>query len=41
MTHAHNLSPQSGHDTAPETTLVDSTRVWCDGSGGIDRKSVV
>lgn len=35
MTHAHNLSPRSGYDTAPETTLVDSNRVWCDGSSGI------
>ncbi len=35
MTHAHNLSPHLPTDTAPETTLVDNPRVWCDGSGGI------
>ena len=35
MTHAHNLSPAEDRAPAPETTVVDSTRVWCDGSGGI------
>ncbi|MFC3098839.1 zinc-finger domain-containing protein [Alteraurantiacibacter palmitatis] len=35
MTHAHNLSPVDGRDLVAETTLVDSDRVWCDGSGGI------
>ena len=33
MTHAHNLAPSQGQ--TPETTVVDSARVWCDGSGGI------
>jgi NADH dehydrogenase (ubiquinone) Fe-S protein 6 len=40
MTHAHNLAPAEdraapSETSAPETTVVDSARVWCDGSGGI------
>jgi uncharacterized Zn-finger protein len=28
-------SPDTAPDTAPEITLVDTHRVWCDGSGDI------
>jgi len=32
MNHTSDTAPQT---TAPETTLVDTHRVWCDGAGDI------